>query len=142
MDKMTLLAHLHPLFVHFPIALVIVAVAGEAVATLTGHRRWRSVAVANVRVGAAFAVIAAIAGWRLASVSGVDGSWILEWHRWLGTMATVATVTAALATSRANGPPGVGLWIYRIALVGAASLVAATGHLGALSVWGVDFLRP
>ena len=139
---MTLLARLHPLFVHFPIALVLVAVAGEAVATLTGNRRWRSVAVANVRAGAAFAVLAAIAGWRLASTPGVDGSSILEWHRWLGTIATVATVGAALATAGADGPHRAGLWTYRIALVGAASLVAATGHLGALSVWGVDFFHP
>ena len=124
MGKMTLLARLHPLFVHFPIALVIVAVGGEAVATLTGNRRWRGVAVANVRAGAAFAVIAAIAGWRLASApgskrhrssNGIDG-----WAR----LRTVATVAAALATWRADGPPRAGLWIYRIALVGAASLVA------------------
>jgi uncharacterized membrane protein len=138
---MTLLARLHPLLVHFPIALVIFAVGGEAVATLTGNRRWRSVAVANVRAGAAFAVIAAIAGWRLASASGVDASSILEWHRWLGTIGTVATVAAAVATARADGPPIAGLWTYRIALVGAASLVAATGHLGALLVWGADFLH-
>ena len=141
MGKMTLLARLHPLFVHFPIALVLVALGGEAVATLTGDRRWRSVAVVNVRTGAAFAVIAAIAGWRLASASGGDASSILEWHRWLGTMATVLTVTAAVATVRADGPPRAGLWTYRIALVAAASLVAATGHLGALLVWGVDFLH-
>ena len=138
---MTLLARLHPLFVHFPIALVTFAVAGEAVATLTGNRRWRLIAVANVRAGAAFAVIAAIAGWRLASAAGVEASSILEWHRWLGTIGTVATIAAAVATARADGPPRVGLWIYRITLVGAASLVAATGHLGALLVWGVDFLH-
>ena len=129
MGKMTLLAQLHPLFVHFPIALVIVAVAGEAVATLTGNRRWHSVAVANVRAGAAFAVIAAIAGWRLAAGAGADASSILEWHRWLGTMATVVTVVAALATLGADRPPRLGMWIYRMTLLGAASLVAATGHL-------------
>jgi uncharacterized membrane protein len=141
MGKMTLLARLHPLFVHFPIALVIVAAGIEAIATLTGNRRWRGVAVANVRAGAAFAVIAAIAGWRLASASGGEASSILEWHRWLGTIATVATVAAALATWRADGPTRVGLWIYRMTLLGAASLVAATGHLGALLVWGADFLH-
>ena len=141
MGMMTLLARLHPLFVHFPIALVIVAAAGEAVATLTGNRHWHRVAVANVRAGAAFAIIAAIAGWRLASAAGSEASSILEWHRWLGTVGAVATVAAALATSRADGPSRAGLWSYRILLVGAASLVGATGHLGALLVWGVDFLH-
>ena len=33
-------------------------------------------------------------------------------------------------------------WIYRLALLGAAALVAVTGHLGGLLVWGADFLRP
>jgi len=138
---MTLLARLHPLFVHFPIALVLIAAAGEAVATLSGNLRWHSVAVANLRAGAAFAVVAAIAGWRLASASGGDASSILEWHRWLGTIGTLVTIGAALATWSAGGRPRVGLWIYRITLVGAASLVAATGHLGALLVWGADFLH-
>jgi hypothetical protein len=34
------------------------------------------------------------------------------------------------------------LWVYRITLFWAAGLVAVTGHLGGLLVWGADFLRP
>jgi hypothetical protein len=32
--------------------------------------------------------------------------------------------------------------MYQFALFGAAALVAVTGHLGGLFVWGADFLRP
>ena len=46
---------------------------------------------------------AAIAGWRLASSPGVEATSSLEWHRWLGTIAAVAVVGAALATAGARG---------------------------------------
>ena len=35
-----------------------------------------------------------------------------------------------------------GVRIYRFALLGAAGLVGAAGHLGGLLVWGVNYFRP
>jgi uncharacterized membrane protein len=139
---MVLVGRLHPLLVHFPIALVLIAAVAEAAATIGGDGRWHTVAVANVRAGAVFAVVAAVAGWRLALAPGVEPNAILEWHRWLGTIGAGATLAAAIATSGADGRSSMELWIYRIALFCAASLVAVTGHFGALLVWGADFLRP
>jgi uncharacterized membrane protein len=139
---MALVGRLHPLIVHFPIALVIVAAAAEGAAAATGDWRWRTVAVINLRAGAAFAVAAVIAGWRLASAPGVDSTPLLEWHRWLGAIAAVSTVAAAMATSRAERLSFRALVIYRLALFGAAACVAVTGHVGGLLVWGADFLRP
>jgi uncharacterized membrane protein len=139
---MDLAGRFHPLLIHFPIALVIVAVAAEAAATATGDERWRTVAVVNVRVGAAFALLAAIAGWRLVPQLGMDATPLLEWHRWLGTIGAGATLGAALASSAARSRSWRALWIYRIALFGAAALVAIAGHIGAMLVWGDDFLHP
>jgi uncharacterized membrane protein len=139
---MALIGRLHPLIVHFPIALVILAAAAEGAAAATGDWRWRTVAVINLRAGAAFAVAAVIAGWRLASAPGVDSTPLLEWHRWLGAIAAVSTVAAAMATSRAERLSFRDLVIYRLALFGAAACVAVTGHVGGLLVWGADFLRP
>jgi len=34
------------------------------------------------------------------------------------------------------------VWLFRIVLLAAGALVALTGHLGELLVWGADFLRP
>jgi uncharacterized membrane protein len=42
---MALVGRLHPVIVHFPIALVIVAATAEGAAAATGDRRWRTVAV-------------------------------------------------------------------------------------------------
>jgi uncharacterized membrane protein len=63
---MTLASHIHPLLVHFPIGLVLIAAFFEAVAIGTGLERWHTVAVANVQAGAALAVLTAITGWLLA----------------------------------------------------------------------------
>ncbi|HEV3139063.1 MAG TPA: DUF2231 domain-containing protein [Vicinamibacterales bacterium] len=128
---MTFTGHFHPLLVHFPIALVLTAAAAEAIASVTGIKEWHVVAVANTRAGAVFAAAAAATGWLLASSTVVDSAASLEWHRWIGAAAAIATLVAALATG----------WIYRVALFGAAALVAVTGHLGGVLVWGASFLR-
>jgi uncharacterized membrane protein len=139
---MAFIGRLHPALIHFPIALVMVAVVAEAAATVTVDARWRTVAVANVRAGAAFALIAAVAGWKLARTPGIEATSLLEWHRWLGTIGAGLTLAAAVATSRAVRRTSVDLWIFRIALFAAGALVAVTGHLGGVLVWGADFLRP
>lgn len=138
---MALIGRLHPLLVHFPIALVISAAVAEGAAVIFGNPRWHTSAVWNVRVGAAFAVLTTIAGWRLSWEPGFGTSSPLEWHRWLGTVAAVVALVAAFAPSGAlqRGPRAAGM--FRVALLIAALLVAAVGHLGGVLVWGADFLR-
>jgi uncharacterized membrane protein len=138
---MALTGRLHPLILHFPIALVIVAAAAEVAAILTNSRAWHTVAVANIRVGAVCAAAAAATGWLLASSTIVDDVRALEWHRWMGTAATVAIAGAALATASADRQSPTLRWLYRIALIWAATLVGVAGHLGATLVWGANFLR-
>jgi uncharacterized membrane protein len=138
---MALTGRLHPLLVHFPIALILIAAIAELVCVTTRFPQWHTVAVANIRAGSAFAVASAGAGWLLASSRIVEASDALEWHRWLGLMAALAAVAAALATGEIDRPPK-RLWLYRIALFSAAASVAVAGHFGAVLVWGADFLRP
>ena len=139
--QMALIGRLHPLLIHFPIALVIAAAGAEAVAIATHDARWRVGALVNIRAGAVFAVLAAVTGWRLASAAAMDPTPELEWHRWLGTITAGVAVAAAVAVSGAERPRWA-LWTYRIALAGAGALVAIAGHLGAVLVWGAGFLRP
>jgi uncharacterized membrane protein len=139
---MALAGRLHPLLLHFPIALVIVAALAEVAAIWSGYREWHVLAVANVRAAAVFAVAAAFTGWLLASSSVVDDVRVLGWHRWIGTTAMVATIGAALATADADDQSLRVRWLFRVALLWAAALVGVAGHLGARLVWGADFLRP
>ena len=139
---MAFVGRLHPLLIHFPIALVIMAALAEGAAIVTADENWRTVAVGNVRAGAVFALLATIAGWRLALAPEMEVSPLLEWHRWLGIVAAAAALAAALATGGIRRRSTLGVRIYRIALFTAGTLVAVTGHVGGLLVWGADFLHP
>jgi uncharacterized membrane protein len=140
---MALMGRLHPLLVHFPIALILIAGVAELLAMATSLPEWRAVAVANMRAGAAFAIGSAGAGWLLASSRIVEASPVLEWHRWLGISTAIVAVGAALTTGGVVDQPSPRLlWVYRMAVFCAAGLVGLAGHFGAVLVWGTDFLRP
>src|SRR5262249_59426670 len=128
---MAIIGRLHPLLIHFPIALVVVAVAAETRATVTGDERWHTMAVGNVRAGAAFALIAVVAGWRLASGLGMGSTPLLEWHRWLGTLTAVLTLLVAVTTYRTDSPSAGARCGYPVALFGAWALCASSSRLRA-----------
>jgi uncharacterized membrane protein len=138
---MALIGRLHPLLVHFPIALILLAAAAELFSSLIDAKQWHVVAMASLRVGAIGAVGAAGAGWLMALMPGVDPTATLAWHRWLGTTTAVVAVTAALITAVGERSTTT-RWIDWIALLAAAVCVAVTGHLGGMLVWGADFFRP
>lgn len=88
---------LDPLLIHFPIALVIVAALAEVAAMVTAKRSWRAVSRDNVRAGAVFAILATIAGWRLAGARHGDfarsrmASLARDRRRWRDFAAALAT---------------------------------------------------
>jgi uncharacterized membrane protein len=135
---MSFLGRLHPLLVHFPIALVMMALALEAAAILTRDRRWRNVAVINLLAATPLAVLSAVAGWYLAQ--SVEPTPLVEWHRWTGTIAAGLMLAAAAAAYRRDASSAAA-WVYRVALLVAAALVAGAGHLGGVLVWGEEFLH-
>jgi len=139
---MALIGTLHPLLVHFPIGLILAAAAAELVAIHTGRADWRAIAAANVRAGAAMGALTAVAGWRLASAPFVEPSRLLAWHGRVGVAGAACAIGAGLLSAGAFARTRRGLVLYRIALFGAAALVAVAGHLGGTLVWGADFLRP
>ena len=139
---MALIGRLHPVLVHFPIALIVAAFGCELVSLTTRAREWHVAAVANLRIGAVFAVGSTIAGWIFAASPMVDMSPSLEWHRWVGACATLAAIGAVLSAHVSAGSSSSrSIWIYRAALSTAAALVGVTGHLGGLLVWGTHFFR-
>lgn len=120
---------LHPLVVHFPVALVLVAGLGAVLG-----RRVASLAAAVpvlAALGAFGAVGATLTGWAFAvgeSAAG-DTAVLLERHRWSGTIAAVVVVVAALALRRPGARQAP--WLVIAGLV-----VAVTAHLGGTLVFG------
>ncbi|MEP7310544.1 MAG: DUF2231 domain-containing protein [Acidobacteriota bacterium] len=139
---MSLIGKLHPLIVHFPIALVLAAAATELVAVATRCPVWRAVALANVRVGAVIGIVTVITGWQFATSPIVDIGPALEWHRWVGMAGVLAALIAVLMSSRLHLASRGSVFAYRATLFGAALLVGIAGHLGGVLVWGDGFLRP
>ncbi len=139
---MSFIGKFHPLLVHFPIALVLAAAAGELVVIAAPRQAWRTVAVTNIRAGAAMGVVTAITGWLFASSPLVDATTSLEWHRWLGMAGAAGAIGAALLSSRLHVSSRRSAFMYRSTLFVTAFLVAITGHLGGTLVWGARFFQP
>jgi uncharacterized membrane protein len=137
---MAYIGKFHPLLVHFPIALVLAAAAAELVVLATTRTAWHTVAIANIRAGAALGVVTAITGWLFASSPLVDASPSLEWHRWVGMAGATGAIGAALLSS-CLPVPSRRSFVYRVTLFVTALLVAITGHLGGTLVWGAGFLQ-
>jgi uncharacterized membrane protein len=139
---MSFIGKLHPLLVHFPIGLVLAAAAAELAVIAAPRPAWRTVAVANIRAGAAMAVVAAITGWLFAPSPLVDATTSLEWHRWVGLAGATGAIGAALLSLGLHGSSRRAAFLYRCALFVSALLVAITGHLGGTIVWGASFFQP
>jgi uncharacterized membrane protein len=138
---MTFISKFHPLLVHFPIALVLTAALAEVGMIATAGDTWRTIAVANIRAGAAMAIVTVMTGWLFAG-AGDDTTASLEWHRWLGVAGAAGAIAAALVSLRLSHSSRRLGWVYRCMLFVTALLVAVTAHLGGALVWGAGFLRP
>jgi|SRR5215467_13644554 len=137
---MALIGKLHPMLVHFPIALVLAAAGAELLAIVTRRASWRTVAIVSVRAGAATSVLTAIAGWLLASAPFIEPTRSLTLHTWTGLAGAAAATAAALLSMRPHVQSHRSVFEYQAALFGAAAFVGIAGHLGATLVWGPDFL--
>lgn len=136
------IGRLHPLILHFPIAMIIVAAGVEAARLRWDHPKFAHLVTFLLGIGAAGAVLASASGWLFAFEAYPRPSlrWMLEWHRWLGIGTTALTACAAWLSWRfgmttANRHR----WLRRVIVWTAAASVSLTGHFGALMVWGEDY---
>lgn len=145
MDFAQLFGRLHPLILHFPIALILLAATVEVV-----RLKWDRPALAQLVpfllvVGALGAIAASVTGWVFARESYPRPAlrWMLEWHRWLGIATTVLAGFAAwIAWRFASGATARARWLRRGAVWLTALLLTVAAHLGALMVWGEDYFNP
>ena len=130
----------HPLFVHFPLGLLISALIGELLFVVFRSGRLDAAVQFCVVLGAVTGVAAAVAGWFAGQYEGFSGP-ELTWHRWLGVASGVLALLTALAYPRsARGEGDAGRGRFRLLLLLTAVVISAGGHLGAVLVHGPDFL--
>ncbi len=132
---------LHPVVLHFPLAILVVAAAAECVRLRRDSPFLARAVTWLFAIGAIAAGLSALSGWMLAAHEHIrsDQRSTLEWHRWLG-IATAAVATLAWIVS---ARPTTGQWVAarRAVVLAAAALVVATGYFGGELVWGRDWFQ-
>jgi uncharacterized membrane protein len=135
------LGRFHPLSTHFPVALMFVAVAAEALAWWSRRESWLDTVRFLVVIAALGAVGATGLGWVNAwftSYVGQSAS-ILLWHRWLGTATAFwAVLCAALIMTHECREGSKQRTRFRGALLFGALLVGIAGFLGSALIYGLD----
>jgi uncharacterized membrane protein/mono/diheme cytochrome c family protein len=140
-DFLTWLGRFHPVVVHFPIALLLLAAFGEIINRFRAGTWNANAARFSLWIAAVSAVVAAMLGW-FAAESGsfsekISGTPIVEIHRWLGILTTaLAVVAAALCELNCRNETPRRKLLFRVALFAAAVLVGLTGHFGGLLTFG------
>ncbi len=140
---LNLLGRLHPIAVHFPIALLTCAALARCM-MLFGSITWAGSAVRFcVLIGGVSAVVAAALGWLNAGWPGDSESFgdVIFNHRWLGVgTAVLSVVLIVLIEMEARKPTETPGKLTTLGLLVVAGLVGATGHFGGILVFGPDYL--
>ncbi|WP_299529163.1 DUF1549 domain-containing protein [Ulvibacterium sp.] len=134
-----LLGRLHPLIVHFPIGLLVVALFLEFL-TLKGKRPGLREGINwMIYIGAFFAVLATILGWLLRTSDDYSGE-LVQIHQNLGILTAVLSVITAFLLQRTLLGKFGSYMAYRSVLALSVISLSITGHLGASLTHGEDFL--
>ena len=125
---------LHPLIVHFPIALLLLAAGLEIYGRTSKGRSFLPVIPLLLLLGAAGATLSALTGYLLSQTSGYDTA-LLSGHRNTGIALAAASLILAVFYQRASRLrlPG---------LLGISVLVALAGHQGGTITHGQGYLNP
>jgi len=135
------LGRLHPIIVHFPIALILCALLAESLRAVTKRPGFNHAARFCLFCGIAGALAAALLGWfasKEAHYSG-DLAIVLHRHMWCGFLvAFLSVVTGGLKILHQKFE---GSWYaaYIICLCLTALTVAYAGHLGGTLIYGKDY---
>lgn len=136
------LGRLHPLLVHFPIGILILAFSFECLSRFKPYRKIRYAISPSLLLGALFAVASAVSGYFLSQEGGYDDD-LLERHKILGIGTAIFAVLVYVIRSvswsflqyKANRKK-----FYLIIFIPLIILVSLTGHLGGSLTHGEDYL--
>lgn len=134
------LGRLHPMIVHFPIALIVVSALMELFTFGKFNSKIRPGILMLATIGAVSAIIAAPMGWLLATNEGTSGD-LLDLHQWIGigtAILSVITLFFLYKIDKTSSPSQIK--VFRTSLFLTAFCVAVAGHFGGSLTHGEDFL--
>lgn len=139
-NPLKIFARTHIMVVHFPIALLLLAVSVDWLGLLLRRgAAWLPAVQWSAGVAALASPVAVLAGWLLADMEGYKDSTVFL-HRWLGvaTMAAAMLGWGLLTLAEHRGSTGL-RWVARLVLSLGALIVSVTGHTGGELVYGAGY---
>ncbi len=135
-----LLGRLHPLMVHFPVGLLVVAFVLEMLSLRGSREGLRDGIYAMVAIGAATAVLSCLLGWLLARAGGYTAS-TLQYHKWSGIATALFACFTYILLKKATRTRQTEAWrLYRISFGICIIGLTLAGHLGATLTHGAGYL--
>jgi mono/diheme cytochrome c family protein/uncharacterized membrane protein len=131
-----LFGRLHVVFVHFPIALLLVAAMVEGWRMLRRGPGASPTAVICLAIGAASAILAAAMGWF--HKAGMPETRMLVVHQWMGIATAIVAIIPLMLVGFQRWPRF--LKAYRVMVLLCAVLVGITGHFGGELTHGEGYL--
>jgi len=133
------LGRLHPLAVHFPIGLLVVALFLEFLCIGGKRKGLRDGINAIVYLGGVFAIISALLGWSLSSAEDYQGD-LVQLHQNMGIATAIGAVITAILLRNTIKEKLSNFILYRLFLIATVVLLTVAGHLGSELTHGEDFL--
>lgn len=130
---------LHPIVVHFPIAMVLAAAMIEVTRAALRRPGPARTSINMLAIGVAASGAAIGSGWLNADFEHGSGNTTLELHRWVAIGGGGGALLALLIGIAARGNRG-GVAAFRASLVIASGAIGFAGHLGGTLVYGEGYL--
>ena len=135
---MDLIGRLHPLIVHLPIGILMLAILMEMSIRIAHRKELRQALTFVLAVGALSSVVAVATGLNLANHGDYDAS-LLSRHQWCAIALSVTSIIAWYQHRKYQSDISVAK-LYLPSLCGIGILLSITGHLGGSMTHGADFL--
>lgn len=129
-----LIGRLHPLLVHLPIGILLLAIVFELLPTRKKYRYLKRSIHPILLIGSATAVFSCLTGYIL-SQSGEYESDMVGWHQWMGVSLTVYSLGYAWMRTEKGFKS-----FHKAFSIVLLILLMITGHLGGSLTHGEDFL--
>lgn len=130
---------LHMVVLHFPIALLLIALLFDVI-EVASRGRWKFPAALLLFLGTTGAVLAMALGWLLMNSESLAGP-IIERHLQAGMAAAGLAVITLLVRLGAGSASCAGAWSSRLLLAVTCSVLIKAGHEGGSLVHGEDYLN-
>jgi uncharacterized membrane protein len=125
------LGRMHPMLLHFPIALIVVMVLLDLFKSQLDADSYQKVHTMGLNLTVLTTALSAIMGFLLSKEEGYSSE-LMELHKWVGVTVTYLIYLLLLVKPQASS--------YKLLLYGSFIMLLFVGHFGAGLTHGVDFL--